>query len=115
VTEQLLRSLWTVYLSQNPYDCCRVEGWGALEHLKTIADLAMVTCNLSTKVIRVMELPGGVLQDCKWEQVDMGLFYLVLILPSCLTLLVACAIIFLTFKKPLFQVIKSRCHWSSIY
>uniref|UniRef100_A0A250YKM5 Transforming growth factor beta activator LRRC33 n=1 Tax=Castor canadensis TaxID=51338 RepID=A0A250YKM5_CASCN len=115
VTEQLLRSLWTVYLSQNPYDCCGVEGWGALEHLKTIADLAMVTCNLSTKVIRVMELPGGVLQDCKWEQVDMGLFYLVLILPSCLTLLVACAIIFLTFKKPLFQVIKSRCHWSSIY
>ncbi|XP_008565691.1 PREDICTED: negative regulator of reactive oxygen species [Galeopterus variegatus] len=115
VSEQLLRNLQTIYLSQNPYDCCGVEGWGALQRLQTVADLAMVTCNLSSKVIRVMELPGGVAQDCKWERVDMGLLYLVLILPSCLTLLVACTIIFLTFKKPLLQVIKSRCHWSSIY
>ncbi|XP_046513759.1 transforming growth factor beta activator LRRC33 [Equus quagga] len=115
VSEQLMRSLHTVYLSQNPYDCCRVEGWGALRSLHTIVDLAMVTCNLSSKVIRLMELPEGVPQDCKWEQVDMGLLYLVLILPSCLTLLVACTIIFLTFRQPLLQVIKSRCHWSSIY
>ncbi|XP_048202833.1 transforming growth factor beta activator LRRC33 [Perognathus longimembris pacificus] len=115
VSEQLLRSLQSVYLSQNPYDCCGVDGWGALEHLEAIADLAMVTCNLSSKVIHVMELPGGRPQVCKWEQVDTGLLYLVLILPSCLTLLVACTIIFLTFKKPLLQVIKSRCHWSSIY
>ncbi|XP_012874749.1 PREDICTED: negative regulator of reactive oxygen species isoform X1 [Dipodomys ordii] len=115
VSEQLLRSLQTVYLSQNPYDCCGMDGWGALEHLEAIADLAMVTCNLSSKVVRVMELPGGRPQICKWEQVDMGLLYLVLLLPSCLTLLVACTIIFLTFKKPLLQLIKSRCHWSSIY
>ncbi|KAF5924071.1 transforming growth factor beta activator LRRC33 [Diceros bicornis minor] len=115
VSEQLMGSLRTVYLSQNPYDCCRVESWGALQSLHTIVDLAMVTCNLSSKVIRLMELPEGVPQDCKWEQVDMGLLYLVLILPSCLTLLVACTIIFLTFRKPLLQVIKSRCHWSSIY
>lgn len=75
----------------------------------------MVTCNLSSKIIRVVELPEGMPQDCKWGQVDTGLFYLVLILPSCLTLLVASTVIFLTFKKPLLQVIKSRCHWSSIY
>ncbi|XP_017654973.1 transforming growth factor beta activator LRRC33 isoform X2 [Nannospalax galili] len=115
MSEQLLRRLQTIYLSQNPYDCCQVEGWEALEHLKTVADLAMVTCNLSAKVIRVVELPGGIPQDCKWERVDTGLLYLVLILPSCLTLLVACTVMFLTFKKPLLQVIKSRCHWSSIY
>ncbi|XP_032725250.1 transforming growth factor beta activator LRRC33 isoform X1 [Lontra canadensis] len=115
VSEQLTRSLRTIYLSQNPYDCCGVEGWGSLQHLHTIADLAMVTCNLSSKVIRLMELPGGMPQDCKWERVDMGLLYLVLILPSCLTLLVACTVIFLTFRKPLLQVIKSRCYWSSIY
>ncbi|XP_006869457.1 PREDICTED: negative regulator of reactive oxygen species [Chrysochloris asiatica] len=117
VSEQLTRSLRTIYLSQNPYDCCGVEGWGALQRLQTlcIPDLAMVTCNLSSKVIRMMDLPREVPQECKWEQVDMGLLYLVLILPSCLTLLVACTIIFLTFKKPLLQVIKSRCHWSSIY
>ncbi|XP_008062421.1 negative regulator of reactive oxygen species [Carlito syrichta] len=115
VSEQLLRGLRTIYLSQNPYDCCGVEGWGALQRLQTVADWAMVTCNLSSKVIRLAELPEGVSQDCKWERLDMGLLYLVLILPSCLTLLVACTVIFLTFKKPLLQVIKSRCHWSSIY
>ncbi|XP_006156836.1 transforming growth factor beta activator LRRC33 [Tupaia chinensis] len=114
-SEQLLRRLQTIYLSQNPYDCCGVEGWGTLQRLHTVADLAMVTCNLSSKVVRVVELPGGVSEHCKWEQVDTGLLYLVLILPSCLTLLVACTLIFLTFKKPLLQVIKSRCHLSSIY
>lgn len=115
VPVQLMASLRTVYLSQNPYDCCRVEGWGALTRLHTISDLALITCNLSSKVVRLMDLPGGMPQDCKWERVDMALLYLVLILPSCLTLLVACTVIFLTFKKPLLQVIKSRCHWSSIY
>ncbi|EPY72737.1 leucine-rich repeat-containing protein 33 precursor [Camelus ferus] len=115
VSEQLTRSLRTVYLSQNPYDCCGVEGWAALQRLHTVADSAMVTCNLSSRVIHLTELPGGIPQDCKWERVDMGLLYLVLILPSCLTLLVACTIIFLTFRKPLLQVIKSRCHWSSVY
>lgn len=115
VTVQLMTSLRTIYLSQNPYDCCGVEGWGTLRQLHTIADLATITCNLSSKVIRLMDLPRGTPQDCKWERVDMGLLYLVLILPSCLTLLVACTVIFLTFKKPLLQVIKSRCHWPSIY
>ncbi|KAL1787516.1 hypothetical protein HispidOSU_005152 [Sigmodon hispidus] len=115
VSEQPLRSLQAIYLSQNPYDCCGVEGWGTLQHFQAVADLAMVTCNLSSKIIRVVELPEGMPQDCKWGKVDTGLFYLVLILPSCLTLLVACTIVFLTFKKPLLQVIKSRCQWSSIY
>ncbi|XP_017901767.1 PREDICTED: negative regulator of reactive oxygen species [Capra hircus] len=115
VSEQLAGSLRTVYLSQNPYDCCGVEDWGTLQRLHIVADLGMVTCNLSSKVIRLTELPAGVPQVCKWERVDMGLLYLVLILPSCLTLLVACTITFLTFRKPLLQVIKSRCHWSSIY
>ncbi|XP_037693620.1 transforming growth factor beta activator LRRC33 [Choloepus didactylus] len=117
VSGQLMRSLRTIYLSQNPYDCCRVEGWGALQRLQTphVADLDMVTCNLSSRVIRVVDLPESVPRDCKWERVDMGLLYLVLILPSCLTLLVACTVVFLTFKKPLLQVIKTRCHWSSIY
>ncbi|XP_076974090.1 transforming growth factor beta activator LRRC33 isoform X2 [Tamandua tetradactyla] len=117
VSGQLMRSLRTVYLSQNPYDCCRVEGWGTLQRLQVppVADLEMVTCNLSSKIMRVVDLPENGPWDCKWEQVDMGLLYLVLILPSCLTLLVACTVIFLTFKKPLLQVIKTRCHWSSIY
>ncbi|XP_036304384.1 transforming growth factor beta activator LRRC33 [Pipistrellus kuhlii] len=115
VSGQLTTSLRTIYLSQNPYDCCRVEGWAALQRLHTISDLAMVTCNLSSKIYRVVDLPRGTPQDCKWERVNMDLLYLVLILPSCLTLLVACTITFFTFKKPLLQVIKSRCHWSSIY
>ncbi|XP_051005721.1 transforming growth factor beta activator LRRC33 [Acomys russatus] len=115
VSEQPLRGVQTIYLSQNPYDCCGVEGWGALQRLKTVADSAMVTCNLSSRIMRVVELPEGVSQDCKWGQLDTGLFYLVLIVPSCLTLLVAFTVVFLTFKKPLLQVIKSRCYWSTIY
>lgn len=115
MSEQPLRGLQTIYLSQNPYDCCEVEGWRVLQHLKTVADSAMITCNLSSRIVRVVELPEGVSQDCKWGQVDTGLFYLVLILPSCLTLLVAFTVVFLTFKKPLLQVIKSRCYWSTIY
>ncbi|XP_005383196.2 PREDICTED: negative regulator of reactive oxygen species [Chinchilla lanigera] len=112
---QVAGSLRAVYLSQNPYDCCGLDGRVAPPRLDTVADWAVVTCNLSSKVLRVAELPAGAPQGCKWERVDMGLLYLVLILPSCLTLLVACTVIFLTFKKPLLQVIKSRCHWSTIY
>lgn len=115
VSEQPLRGLQTIYLSQNPYDCCEVDGWEALQRFKTVADLAMVTCNFSSRIIRVVELPEGMPRDCRWGQVDIGLFYLVLVLPSCLTLLVACTLVFLFFKKPLLQVIKSQCHWSSIY
>ncbi|XP_057595337.1 transforming growth factor beta activator LRRC33 isoform X2 [Hippopotamus amphibius kiboko] len=115
LAERLPASLRTVYLSQNPYDCCAVHDWAALRRLHAVADLALVTCNLSSRVIRLTELPGGVPQVCKWERVDMGLLYLVLILPSCLTLLVACTVLFLTFRKPLLQVIKSRCHWPSVY
>ncbi|XP_040859049.1 transforming growth factor beta activator LRRC33 isoform X1 [Ochotona curzoniae] len=115
VSEQLPQSLRIIYLSHNPYDCCLVEGWDALQHLGVVADAASITCNLSSRVIRVLELPGSVWHDCKWEQVDTGLLYLVLILPSCLTLLVACTVIFLTFKKPLFLLIKTRCRWSSVY
>ncbi|XP_036598457.1 transforming growth factor beta activator LRRC33 [Trichosurus vulpecula] len=116
-SEQLKKSLRVLYLSQNPYDCCWLEGWGPLHSLKTllIADEGAVTCNFSSNIFRVVEVFETISQDCKWERVDVGLLYLVLILPTCLTLLVACVVIFLTFKKPLLQVVKSRCHWSSIY
>ncbi|KAM5293274.1 transforming growth factor beta activator LRRC33 [Ctenodactylus gundi] len=111
---QLPLGLRTLYLSQNPYDCCGLQGWGAPQGLR-VADLALVTCNLSSRVLRLAELPGDVPQDCRWERVDAGLLRLVLVLPSCLTLLVACTLVFLTFKRPLLQVVKSRCHWSSVY
>ncbi|XP_043851993.1 transforming growth factor beta activator LRRC33 [Dromiciops gliroides] len=116
-SEQLKKSLRFLYLSQNPYDCCWLEGWGPLHSLKTlhVVDWGAVTCNFSSKIFRVVELSEDISRDCKWGRVDLGLLYLVLILPTCLTLLVACVVIFLTFKKPLLQVVKSRCHWSSIY
>ncbi|XP_074070879.1 transforming growth factor beta activator LRRC33 [Macrotis lagotis] len=116
-SEQFKKSLRFLYLSQNPYDCCWLEGWIALRSLKMlhIADWGAVTCNFSSEIFRVVELSEDVYQNCKWGRVDLGLLYLVLILPTCLTLLVACVVIFLTFKKSLLQVVKSRCHWSSIY
>ncbi|XP_001374176.3 transforming growth factor beta activator LRRC33 [Monodelphis domestica] len=116
-SEQLKKSLRVLYLSQNPYDCCSPESWEPLQNLKTlhIADWRNVTCNFSSKMLHVVELSEDFYQGCKWMKADQGLLYLVLILPTCLTLLVACVVIFLTFKKPLLQVVKSRCHWSSIY
>ncbi|XP_051841499.1 transforming growth factor beta activator LRRC33 [Antechinus flavipes] len=114
---QLKKSLRVLYLSQNPYDCCWLEGWGPLHSLKSlyIVDWGAVTCNFSSNIVRVVELSEDIAQDCKWGRVNLSLLYLVLILPTCLTLLVACVVIFLAFKKPLLQVVKSRCQWSSIY
>ncbi|XP_041628332.1 transforming growth factor beta activator LRRC33 isoform X1 [Vulpes lagopus] len=115
VAEPLARGLRTVYLSQNPYDCCGLDGWAALQRLHAVADLAAVTCSLSSKVLRLAELPGGPPRDCRWERVDTGLLYLVLVLPSGLTLLVAGAVLSLTFREPLLRLIKSRCRWPSVY
>uniref|UniRef100_A0A6I8P2H5 Negative regulator of reactive oxygen species n=1 Tax=Ornithorhynchus anatinus TaxID=9258 RepID=A0A6I8P2H5_ORNAN len=117
VAERLPQSLRVLYLGQNPFDCCRVEGWDLLLSRPGLGlpDWARVLCNFSSRGFRVAELPEEVVRDCRWGRADPTLLYLVLLLPTCLTLLVACSVIFLTFKKPLLQVVKTRCHWSSIY
>ncbi|XP_038606638.1 transforming growth factor beta activator LRRC33 [Tachyglossus aculeatus] len=117
VAERLPQSLRVLYLGQNPFDCCRMEGWDLLLSRPGLGvpDRARVLCNFSARGFRVDDLPEEVVRDCRWGRADPALLYLVLLLPTCLTLLVACGVIFLTFKKPLLQVVKTRCHWSSVY
>ncbi|XP_062988351.1 transforming growth factor beta activator LRRC33 [Elgaria multicarinata webbii] len=114
---QLGRSLHVIYLSQNPYDCCKIGWWHTLHGLGTIciADSSQVTCNFSSRFFRVAHLPDLILQNCKWQTADMTLFYLVLILPTCLVLLVASVIISLTFRQHILQIVKSRYRTSSPY
>ncbi|KAL8187676.1 UNVERIFIED_CONTAM: hypothetical protein K2H54_053835 [Gekko kuhli] len=114
---QLGKSLRVIYLSQNPYDCCSLEWWDALHNLRTvhIADMSQVTCNYSSRLITAANLPESIIQSCRWLRVDMVLLYLVLALPTCLALLVAFAIIFLTFRQRILQMVKSRYRTSSSY
>ncbi|XP_019355404.1 transforming growth factor beta activator LRRC33 [Alligator mississippiensis] len=115
--KQLGKSLDILYLSQNPYNCCKLEWWDFLHTLQTvhIVDRVEVTCLYSSRTLHAAELPESVLQGCRWMTVNLTLLYLVLALPICLTLLVAFAILFLTFKQKLLQMVKSRYRVSSPY
>nr|XP_006124899.1 negative regulator of reactive oxygen species [Pelodiscus sinensis]XP_014429962.1 negative regulator of reactive oxygen species [Pelodiscus sinensis]XP_014429963.1 negative regulator of reactive oxygen species [Pelodiscus sinensis] len=115
--KQLGRCLSVLYLSQNPFDCCTLEWWDFLHQLRTVnvVDRGQVTCNSSSTLIGAERLPASILQRCRWKTVNMALLYLVLTLPACLTLLVALAVIFLTFKHKLLQLVKSQYRVSSPY
>ncbi|XP_069069700.1 transforming growth factor beta activator LRRC33 [Pleurodeles waltl] len=115
--QKLGKSLHTLYLSQNPYDCCMLTWWNFLMNLRTvhIADDWLVTCNHSSKILRAMQLSETIVQSCRWKMTDTTLMYLVLILPTSLTLLVALVIVFLTFKERILKVVKRRCRTSRSY
>ncbi|NWR79716.1 NRROS regulator, partial [Centropus unirufus] len=109
------RSLREVYLSHNPYNCCTLGWWDALQRLEglRVLDGQEVTCSHAARALRPGALPEPVVRSC--QEVDVVLLYLVLALPTCLTLLVAFAVVFLTLKEKLLQMVKSRCGGSSPY
>lgn len=115
--QKLGKSLHTLYLSQNPYDCCKMTWWNFLKNLRTIhiADNWLVTCNHSSNILPVMQLPETIVQSCRWKMTDTTLMYLVLILPTSLTLVVALVIVSLTFKESILKVVKRRCRTSRSY
>ncbi|XP_029472367.1 transforming growth factor beta activator LRRC33 isoform X2 [Rhinatrema bivittatum] len=115
--QRLGKNLHVIYLSQNPYDCCKLDWLNSLQGLMTvhIADRALITCNFSSNTVSVVELPKSVIQSCLWMTADTTLLYLVLILPTSLTLLVAFIILFLMVKQKLFKMVKSRWRGSSNY
>ncbi|XP_060098072.1 transforming growth factor beta activator LRRC33 [Heteronotia binoei] len=117
VQNQLGKSLRAIYLSQNPYDCCSLEWWDALHSLRAvhIVDMSQVTCNYSSRLISAANLPESIQQSCRWLTADMVLLYLVLALPTCLAFLVAFAIMFLTFRQRILQMVKIRYRTSSPY
>ncbi|XP_048362185.1 transforming growth factor beta activator LRRC33 [Sphaerodactylus townsendi] len=114
---QLGKSLRVIYLSQNPFDCCSLEWWDGLRRCHTvhIADMSQVTCNSSSMLISAANLPESVLQSCMWLTVDIVLLYIVLAFPTCLALLVAFGIFFLTFRQRILRMVKNRYRTSSSY
>ncbi|XP_051481904.1 transforming growth factor beta activator LRRC33 [Apus apus] len=111
----LARSLQQVYLSQNPYNCCTLGWWDALQEVEglRVPDGQEVTCSFSSRTLSPRALPGAVLRSCRWRTADLALLYLVLALPTCLTLLVAFVVVFLMLKEKLLKMVKSRCGVSS--
>ncbi|NXA52352.1 NRROS regulator, partial [Nothocercus julius] len=111
------RTLHEVYLSRNPYNCCLMGWWDSLQQVERlhVRDGQEVTCRYDARTVSARALPEHIIQDCRWRTTDLALLYLVLALPTCLTLLVAFAIIFLTFKQKLLKMVKSRCGLSSPY
>ncbi|NXX79097.1 NRROS regulator, partial [Urocolius indicus] len=113
----LARSLRELYLARNPYNCCTLGWWDALRRVPglRVADGRDVTCSYASRTLSPAALPEPVLRGCRWHTADLALLYLVLALPTCLTLLVAFAVVFLTFKQKLLKMVKSRCGASSPY
>ncbi|KFU88933.1 Leucine-rich repeat-containing protein 33, partial [Chaetura pelagica] len=111
----LVRSLQEVYLSQNPYNCCTLGWWDALQEVEglCVPDGQEVTCSFSSHTLSPRALPGAVLRSCRWRTANLALLYLVLALPTCLTILVAFVVVFLMLKEKLLKMVKSRCGVSS--
>ncbi|NXL86228.1 NRROS regulator, partial [Alectura lathami] len=111
------RSLQEVYLSRNPYNCCTLGWWESLQRVEQlrIPDGREVTCSYGSRRLSAWALPEAVLRDCRWQAADLALLYLVLALPTCLTLLVAFTVVFLMLKPKLLKMVKSRCGASSSY
>ncbi|XP_036245002.1 transforming growth factor beta activator LRRC33 [Molothrus ater] len=111
------RSLRELYLSRNPYNCCTLGWWDALQQAQGlhVPDRQEVTCRHGPRALSPGALPQPVLQSCQWQTANMELLYLVLALPTCLTLLVAFVVVFLMLKERLLKMVKNRCGVSSPY
>ncbi|NWY28090.1 NRROS regulator, partial [Pheucticus melanocephalus] len=111
------RSLRELYLSQNPYNCCTLGWWDTLQQAQglRVPDGQEVTCRHGSRALSPGALPQPVLQSCQWQTANLELLYLVLALPTCLTLLVAFVVIFLMLKEKLLKMVKNRCGVSSPY
>lgn len=111
------RSLRELYLSHNPYNCCTLGWWDALQQAQglRVPDRQEVTCRHGPRALSPGALPQPVLQSCQWQTANMELLYLVLALPTCLTLLVAFVVVFLMLKEKLLKMVKNRCGVSSPY
>ncbi|OCT81122.1 transforming growth factor beta activator LRRC33 [Xenopus laevis] len=113
-TQRLLGNLKTVYISNNPFDCCELGWMNVLISSISIPDLQKVMCKFSSRYLPVRNLPESINQSCQWTNKGTWL-YLLLTLPVCLTLLVALLLLFLTFKHTLLKTVKRRCRRSTSY
>ncbi|XP_073481716.1 transforming growth factor beta activator LRRC33 [Aquarana catesbeiana] len=114
--QPLTRNLNTVFLSENPFDCCKLSWLEILRASRSIIipDFQEMTCNFSNIYVTVPELPETVLYSCKWKSGG-TLLSVLLTVPVSVTLLVALLLLFLTFKQPVLKVLKRRFRMSSRY
>uniref|UniRef100_A0A8C5MQV3 Negative regulator of reactive oxygen species n=1 Tax=Leptobrachium leishanense TaxID=445787 RepID=A0A8C5MQV3_9ANUR len=112
----LLRTLNVLYLSKNPFECCELSWLNVLKESSSIniPDLPQVSCNFSNHFMLVQRLPESIPHSCLWKTGDV-LLYLLLILPICVTFLVALLLMFLTFREIILQKLKRRCRRSTSY
>ncbi|XP_064419084.1 transforming growth factor beta activator LRRC33 [Latimeria chalumnae] len=117
VVQKLSQSLHTVFLSLNPYNCCRLSWWDILYQNKAvkIADESEVKCNLFSYVLEPVRLSDFVLTDCKWTTENNTLFYFLLALPTCVSALGAIILVFFSFKQQIFKFVKQGYRKSSPY
>ncbi|XP_075720034.1 transforming growth factor beta activator LRRC33 [Rhinoderma darwinii] len=114
--QPLIRSLNTIYLSRNSFDCCKLSWYDIFTKSNgiNIPDLKQITCDFSNYYMLVQEIPESILHSCHWRNGG-TLLLLVLIFPTCVTLLVALILLFLLFKQPLLKIFKKHFRTSSSY
>ncbi|XP_068135254.1 transforming growth factor beta activator LRRC33 [Hyperolius riggenbachi] len=112
----LIRELNTVFLSKNPFDCCKLNWFNILmaSNRINVPDLRDMTCNFSNTYRSVPELLESHISGCEWKSGG-NLLSMVLTVPTLLTLLVALLILFLTFKQPLLKLFKKCFRTSTSY
>ncbi|KAG8580391.1 hypothetical protein GDO81_007279 [Engystomops pustulosus] len=112
--QTLTKSLHTIYLSINPFDCCKLSWYDILTKSSAIniPDLNQITCNYSNNYMFVQELPEDVIHGCNWRNGG-SLLSLVLSLPTSVTLLVALFLLYRIFKQPLLKMFKKHFRTSS--
>ncbi|XP_053567405.1 transforming growth factor beta activator LRRC33 [Bombina bombina] len=113
--QQLLQNIKTIYLSDNPFDCCELSWWVILSKITQIRvpDIQEVNCQFSHSYMPVNDIPESVVQSCRWKTGG-NLLYLLLVFPMCLTLLIALILLFLLFRQTFLQSLK-RCYRTSSY
>ncbi|KAM5164518.1 transforming growth factor beta activator LRRC33 [Mantella aurantiaca] len=113
--QPLTRNLNTVFISENPFDCCNLNWLEILQSRSiNIPDFKAMTCNFSNTYMSVPQLSESVLYSCKWKSGG-TLLSVLLTVPTSVTLLVALILLFLTFKQPILKMFKRRFRMSSRY
>ncbi|XP_072111922.1 transforming growth factor beta activator LRRC33-like isoform X2 [Mobula birostris] len=116
VLKSLLRSLESVLLSNNTFDCCQLNWWATLINTKSliILDRSKVTCNNSIR----LDDPGQISHFTKIHcQIDNTVLkYFLLLLPMVVFILTVTVMVFLSLNsKVLPKYVKAKCKMGTEY
>ncbi|XP_047424803.1 transforming growth factor beta activator LRRC33 [Mugil cephalus] len=106
----LAPKLHTVFLAGNPFNCCQTEWFRTFKTIETLDMVGQsdIECKDLSQLIHRMEHPQSILCDERGE--ESIFWYILLILPICLTCMGISIIGFLMFKPKMLQKsIKKKC------